>query len=141
MNLELFGLTVILMDTVKLLCIIRHGHNFANYLKGRSGISYVYSFIGGKGSAEASSKPTNVILSKNQYWYDLKDTITLTPSSNGATSYVMSVEKDGKRIIDCISLNGAYSLQQINGDMANTTLGFLRQIVLEQQIHQLVILR
>lgn len=40
---------------------------FANYLKGRSGISYVYSFIGGKGSAEASSKPTNVILSKNQY--------------------------------------------------------------------------
>ncbi len=82
---------------------------FANYLKGRSGISYVYSFIGGKGSAEASSKPTNVILSKNQYWYDLKDTITLTPSSNGATSYVMSVEKDGKRIIDCISLNGAYS--------------------------------
>ena len=56
-----------------------------------------------------SSKPTNVILSKNQYWYDLKDTITLTPSSNGATSYVMSVEKDGKRIIDCISLNGAYS--------------------------------
>ena len=32
-----------------------------------------------------SSKPTNVILSKNQYWYDLKDTITLTPSSNGAT--------------------------------------------------------
>ena len=82
---------------------------FANYLKGRSGISYVYSFIGGKGSAEASSKPTNVKLSKNQYWYDLKDTITLTPSSNGATSYVMSVEKDGKRIIDCISLNGAYS--------------------------------
>ena len=82
---------------------------FANYLKVRSGISYVYSFIGGKGSAEASSKPTNVILSKNQYWYDLKDTITLTPSSNGATSYVMSVEKDGKRIIDCISLNGAYS--------------------------------
>ena len=69
----------------------------------------MYSFIGGKGSAEASSKPTNVILSKNQYWYDLKDTITLTPSSNGATSYVMSVEKDGKRIIDCISLNGAYS--------------------------------
>ena len=56
-----------------------------------------------------SSKPTNVKLSKNQYWYDLKDTITLTPSSNGATSYVMSVEKDGKRIIDCISLNGAYS--------------------------------
>ena len=86
------------------------------------GVSKVYDRSNGKSSSVSyycvirpnytsllPGKPTNVKLSKNQYWYDLKDTITLTPSSNGATSYVMSVEKDGKRIIDCISLNGAYS--------------------------------
>lgn len=52
--------------------------------------------------------PSNVRLEKNQSWYDIQDTIELYPKSDGATSYVMSVVKDGTRIIDCVGVNGSY---------------------------------
>ena len=37
----------------------------------------------GRPAYKSSTKPTNVSLEKNQNWYDIKDTITLTPKSNG----------------------------------------------------------
>ena len=55
-----------------------------------------------------STPPTNVVLSRNQIWYDIQDTITLYPSSDGGTSYFMSVVKDGQTIIST-GLNGEYS--------------------------------
>ena len=57
----------------------------------------------------ANVPPTNVILSRNQTWYDQNDTIMLTPFSDGATEFYMSVEKDGTRIINGVLLNGSYS--------------------------------
>ena len=44
--------------------------------------------------------PTNVTLSKNQVWYDIKDTITLNATSDNATTYWISVLKDGTSIIN-----------------------------------------
>lgn len=52
--------------------------------------------------------PSNVRLEKNQFWYDIQDTIELYPKSDGATSYVVSVVKDGIRIIDCVGVNESY---------------------------------
>ena len=57
----------------------------------------------------ANVPPTNVILSRNQTWYDQNDTIMLTPFGDGATEFYMSVEKDGTRIINGVLLNGSYS--------------------------------
>lgn len=52
--------------------------------------------------------PTNVYLDKNQYWYDIQDTITLYPHADGATYYWLSVYKGDNHIVDtCIY--GEYS--------------------------------
>lgn len=56
----------------------------------------------------AINKPTNVHLDKNQNWYDIKDTITLYPHSDGATSYWLSVYKNDNHIVDT-QINGEYS--------------------------------
>ena len=44
--------------------------------------------------------PTNVTLSKNQVWYDIKDIITLNATSDNATTYWISVLKDGTSVIN-----------------------------------------
>ncbi len=56
-----------------------------------------------------TTKPSNVVLSKNQIWYDIKDTIILTPSANDAETYWMSITKDGKSVVNT-QLNGPYSI-------------------------------
>ena len=67
---------------------------FANYLKGRSGISYVYSFIGGKGSAEASSKPTKSTISVRA-GTSYKSTTFNWTISNNANVYSVKIRKNG----------------------------------------------
>ncbi len=42
--------------------------------------------------------PSNPRISKNQYWYDLKDQIEITAHADGATGYYMSMFKDDKLI-------------------------------------------
>ena len=53
--------------------------------------------------------PTWANLDKNQIWYDLKDTIVLTPSSDTATDYWISITKDGNSVVN-EHINGAYSI-------------------------------
>lgn len=53
--------------------------------------------------------PTWANLDKNQIWYDLKDTIVLTPSSDTATDYWISITKDGISVVN-EHINGAYSI-------------------------------
>ena len=57
-----------------------------------------------------TEKPSNVSLSKSQYWYDIKDTITLYPHADNATSYWLSVYKDNNHIVDQ-AINGEFSFQ------------------------------
>ena len=67
---------------------------FANYLKGRSGISYVYSFIGGKGSAEASSKPGKSAINVKTGTSYKCTTFNWTASSNTKV-YSIKIHKNG----------------------------------------------
>ena len=67
---------------------------FANYLKGRSGISYVFSFIGGKGSAEASSKPGRSAISVKTGTSYKCTTFNWTASSNTKV-YSIKIHKNG----------------------------------------------
>ena len=55
------------------------------------------------------TKPTNVTLTKNQYWYDIKDTIELTPSSDNASDYYMAIYKEGNVVKDGW-ITGMYSI-------------------------------
>lgn len=77
---------------------------FASKNRGAS----LYRCNGYTPSKAAVSKPTNVTLSKNQYWYDIKDTITLSPSANNATDYWICIKKDGNTVAN-FKMNGAYS--------------------------------
>lgn len=52
--------------------------------------------------------PTNVYLDKNQYWYDIQDTIILYPHADGATYYWLSIYKDDNHIVDQ-AIYGEYS--------------------------------
>ena len=54
--------------------------------------------------------PTNPQISKSQVWYDLGDTIDIFMSANGATSYYMSMFKDGEKIIGQNVDSGKFSM-------------------------------
>lgn len=54
--------------------------------------------------------PTTATLSKNQVWYDIKDTVTLTVSSDNATNYFLSITKDGNSVVQGIEIPGTYSI-------------------------------
>ena len=56
-----------------------------------------------------SSPPSNVWLEKNQYWYDIQDTIELTPHADDAEYFWLSVYKDNEHIVDR-AINCNYSL-------------------------------
>lgn len=56
-----------------------------------------------------SSIPTNPQISKNQHWYDIKDRIELTAHADGASSYFMTIFKDGNKIISKSVDNGMFS--------------------------------
>lgn len=59
-------------------------------------------------SPTLSSKPTNPTVSKNQVWYDIKDRIELKVHADGATSYFMSIFKDGEKIVSQ-GVDGTYT--------------------------------
>lgn len=60
-----------------------------------------------------TNPPTNVYLDKNQYWYDIQDTITLYPHADGATYYWLSVYKGDNHIVDtCIYGEYSFSASQ-----------------------------
>lgn len=54
--------------------------------------------------------PSNVSVSRNQVWYDIKDTIVVYVHADGATSYYMSMFKDGQKIAGQNVDSGTYSL-------------------------------
>lgn len=54
--------------------------------------------------------PSNPQISKNQYWYDLQDRIEITAYADGATSYFMSMFKDGNKIISQGVDGGKFSI-------------------------------
>lgn len=58
----------------------------------------------------SSSAPSNPQISKNQYWYDLQDRIEVTAYADGATSYFMSMFKDGNKIISQGVDGGKFSM-------------------------------
>lgn len=64
---------------------------------------HAYDYTG-----SSSSKPTNPTVSKNQVWYDMKDRIELKVHADGATSYFMSIFKDGNKIISQ-GIDGTYA--------------------------------
>jgi|GEM_PF-521531 len=57
-----------------------------------------------------TSKPKSVSLAKNQYWYDIEDTITLSPSSSNAQVYWICIRKNGTDIINT-KIIGDYSFK------------------------------
>lgn len=73
--------------------------NPRNYLPGSG-----YSFE----TNDTLEKPTNVYLTKNQYWYDIQDTITLYPHADNATYFWLSVYKGDNHIVDQ-AIYGEYS--------------------------------
>ena len=57
-----------------------------------------------------TNPPTNPQIWKNQYWYDLKDRIEVTAHADGASSYWMSMFKDGNKIISQGVEGGKFTL-------------------------------
>ena len=58
----------------------------------------------------SSSAPSNPQISKSQHWYDLQDRIEITAYADGATSYFMSMFKDGNKIISQGVDGGKFSM-------------------------------
>lgn len=58
----------------------------------------------------SSSAPTNPQISKSQHWYDLQDRIEISAYADGATSYFMSMFKDGHKIISQGVDGGKFSI-------------------------------
>ncbi len=58
---------------------------------------------------DSLAPPTNVELTKNQQWYDIGDTITLNVFANAATSYWISITKDGNTVVNQ-AINGTLSI-------------------------------
>lgn len=78
----------------------------SNYATSMRFLGYIYI-----GEWEVyTTPPNNVVLSKNQYWYDIKDTIELTPSANGAQSYYMSICREDGTCVVGTGLNGTYKI-------------------------------
>ncbi len=67
-----------------------------------------WAYTNASGFSLDRNPPTNVYLDKNQYWYDIQDTITLYPHADNATSYWLSVYKGDNHIVDT-SVDGEYS--------------------------------
>lgn len=59
---------------------------------------------------KSNTKPANPQISKNQIWYDLSDRIEITAHADGATSYFMSMVKDGNKIISQNVDGGKFSM-------------------------------
>lgn len=68
----------------------------------------IYGFISPNYIPER--KPTNPTISKSQVWYDLADTIEVHIHADGATSYYMSMFKDGQLIIGQNVDSGTFSI-------------------------------
>lgn len=58
----------------------------------------------------SSNMPSNPQISKSQHWYDLQDRIEISAYADGATSYFMSMFKDGKKIISQGVEGGKFSM-------------------------------
>lgn len=73
--------------------------------------SLSYSCIEGYGTprySDSDTAPTNVSLSKNQVWYDIQDTIALTPNSDNATSYFLGVYNESGTCVVGQWITGTY---------------------------------
>lgn len=91
---------------------------FQNYVVTNSATGKVDSGLKNRRRLEAElffsgvnpDPPITATLSKNQVWYDIKDTITLTVSSGNATNYFLSITKDGNSVVQGIEIPGTYSI-------------------------------
>lgn len=63
-------------------------------------VTHNYNYVWGviRPNFTSQEPPKNPTISKNQVWYDLKDTIEIRAYADNATSYYMSMFKDGNRI-------------------------------------------
>lgn len=61
-------------------------------------------------SPNPPSSPSNVTLSKNQAWYDIKDTVVLTPSCSGGVDYYWISVMKGEKYVYNGKITGALSL-------------------------------
>lgn len=58
----------------------------------------------------SATSPTNPSILTNQLWYDIADTIQIKAHADGATSYFMSIFKDGNKIISQGVTDGFFSM-------------------------------
>ena len=79
--------------------------NSSDYLTSKRFLGYIY--IGDFGNVKPPSNPQ---ISKNQIWYDLGDTIEVNAYAENATSYFMSMFKDGEKIISTDVSGGKFSM-------------------------------
>ena len=56
-----------------------------------------------------SNPPQNVVLDKNQYWYDIEDTVELYPSADNANRFYMAIYKNDTVVRDGW-ITGTYSI-------------------------------
>ena len=74
------------------------------------GLSDGYIIGYGVPNYKSVNLPTTAVLSKNQNWYDISDTVVLTVSSDNATNYFLSITKDGNSVVQGIEIPGTYSI-------------------------------
>ena len=73
----------------------------------------------------ASPEPVNnSTISKNQIWYDLKDTIEIRAYADNATSYYMSMFKDGERIKGETVESGVFTMSASDYGIGNYSVYF-----------------
>lgn len=72
----------------------------------------------------ADIPPTNPTISKNQVWYDLQDTVELYIHADGATSYYMSMFKDGQKIVSQDVNSGTFSMHASTYGIGNYSAYF-----------------
>ena len=69
--------------------------------------NYIVSII--RPNYTTKEAPSDVILEKNQFWYDIGDTITLNASANNTNKFWLSIIQDGQSIVS-EEINGKYSI-------------------------------
>lgn len=72
--------------------------------------NYAYRYTESGCALENQEPPSDVVLSKNQYWYDIKDTVTLTAISKSASTYWISILQDGNSVVN-EQMSGDFSIQ------------------------------
>lgn len=74
--------------------------NTKNIKKGQYGVPYSIIGIARPNNYSFNEIPSDVVLTNNQYWYDIKDVITLNVASNNAYEYWLSITQGDKYVVN-----------------------------------------